>query len=145
STTADELGRWSLYLAPGDAGGPFAMTVKAANTITLNDILVGDVWVASGQSNMEFSMKSLLNAGAEIAAANYPKIRIFRVKHRPSSYPKSDVEANIWAPCTSESVAESSAVAYYFARDLLQKNNVPIGLTETFWGGTPAESWTSLS
>jgi sialate O-acetylesterase len=144
STTADELGRWSVYLAPGDAGGPYAMTIKAANTITLNDILVGDVWVASGQSNMEFPMKALLNPDAEIAAANYPKIRIFRVEQRPSSYPKSDVEAKTWAACTPESVAESSAVAYYFARDLLQKNNVPIGLLETFWGGTPAESWTSL-
>jgi sialate O-acetylesterase len=145
STIADELGRWSLYLSASDAGGPFAMSVKGANTITLSDILVGDVWVASGQSNMEFSMKSLLNADAEIAAATYPKIRIFRVEHHPSSYPKSDVEAKTWAACTPESVAESSAVAYYFARDLYQKNNIPIGLMETFWGGTPAESWTSLS
>ncbi len=144
STNADELGRWSLYLAPGEAGGPFAMTVKSTNTITLNDVLVGDVWVASGQSNMEFPMKELLNADAEIAAAQYPKIRIFRVEHRPSSYPRSDVEAKTWAACTPESVADSSAVAYYFARDLYQKNNVPIGLMETFWGGTPAESWTSL-
>jgi sialate O-acetylesterase len=144
STNADELGRWSLYLAPGEAGGPFAMTVKSTNTITLNDVLVGDVWVASGQSNMEFPMKELLNAYAEIAGAQYPKIRIFRVEHRPSSYPRSDVAAQTWAACTPEGVADSSAVAYYFARDLYQKNNVPIGLLETFWGGTPAESWTSL-
>jgi sialate O-acetylesterase len=67
STNADELGRWSLYLSPGEAGGPFQITVKAANTITLNDVLVGDVWVASGQSNMEFPMKELTNADAEIA------------------------------------------------------------------------------
>ncbi len=144
STNADELGRWSLYLAPGEAGGPFAMTVKSTNTITVNDVLVGDVWVASGQSNMEFPMKELLNADAEIAGAQYPKIRIFRVEHRPSSYPRSDVEAKTWAACTPESVADSSAVAYYFARDLYQKNNIPIGLMETFSGGTPAESWTSL-
>ena len=144
STTADNLGRWSVYLAPGDAGGPFLMTVKGSNTIQLNDILVGDVWVASGQSNMEFEMKELANPDSEIAVARYSKIRIFRVEHRPSDYPRSDVEARTWAPCTPESVAESSAVAYYFARDVFQKENVPIGLIETFWGGTPAESWTSL-
>lgn len=144
STTADDLGRWSLYLSPGEAGGPFSMTVKAANTIVLNDVLAGDVWVASGQSNMEFSMKSLVNADAEIAAAQYPKIRIFRVEHRPSDFPRSDVEAKTWAACTPESAAESSAVAYYFARDLYRRMNVPIGLVESFWGGTAAESWTSL-
>jgi sialate O-acetylesterase len=144
STASDSLGRWSLYMSPGEAGGPFQMIVKATNTIQLNDILVGDVWVASGQSNMEFPMKALANPAPEIAAANYPKIRIFRVEHRPSDYPRSDVEAKTWAACTPESVAESSAVAYYFARDLSQRLNVPIGLIETFWGGTPAESWTSL-
>src|ERR1700733_1522289 len=144
STDADELGRWSLYLSPGEAGGPFQMTVKAANTIALNDVLVGDVWVASGQSNMEFPMKELTNADEEIAAAQYPKIRVFRVEHRPSDFPRSDVDAKTWAPCTPESVADSSAVAYYFARDLHQRMSIPIGLVESFWGGTPAESWTSL-
>jgi sialate O-acetylesterase len=144
STNADELGRWSLYLSPGEAGGPFSLSVKAANVITLSDILVGDVWVASGQSNMEFSMNNLNNAKSENAAAQYPKIRIFKVEHRPSDFPRADVEAKTWAACTPDSVADSSAVAYYFARDLYQKLNVPIGLVETFWGGTPAESWTSL-
>jgi sialate O-acetylesterase len=144
TTHADELGRWSLYLSPGEAGGPFEMTVKAANMIVLKDVLVGDVWVASGQSNMEFPMKELANADAEIAAAQYPKIRIFRVEHRPSDYPRSNVDAKTWAACTPETAAASSAVAYYFARDLYQKLNVPIGLMESFWGGTPAESWTSL-
>jgi sialate O-acetylesterase len=143
-TIADDLGRWSLYLSPGEAGGPFQMSVKGTNTITLDDVLVGDVWVASGQSNMEFPMKELVSARAEIAGAQYPKIRIFRVHHRPSDYPRSDVPAKTWALCTPENVADSSAVAYYFARDLYQKMNVPIGLMESFWGGTPAESWTSL-
>jgi sialate O-acetylesterase len=131
STTADDLGLWSLYLSPGEAGGPFQVVIKASNTIQLNDILVGDVWVASGQSNMELPMKELANPDAEIAAAQYPRIRIFRVKHRPSDYPRSDVEAKTWAPCTPENIAESSAVAYYFARDIHQKINVPIGLIET--------------
>ena len=144
STTADQLGRWSLYLSPGEAGGPFPMTLKGTSTIQLNDILVGDVWVASGQSNMEFAMHDLANPQPEIAAAQYPKICIFRVEHHPSDYPRSDVEAKTWELCTPENVADSSAVAYYFARDIYQKQNVPIGLLETFWGGTPAESWTSL-
>lgn len=144
STAADDLGRWSLYLSPGEAGGPFPMVIKASNTIQFNDVLVGDVWVASGQSNMEFPMKQLANPDTEIAAAQYPKIRILRVEHRPSDYPRSDVDAKTWVPCTPENVAETSAVAYYFARDISQKENVPVGLIETFWGGTPAESWTSL-
>jgi sialate O-acetylesterase len=144
SGTADDLGRWSVYLSPGEAGGPFPLTVSAANTITLNDILVGDVWIASGQSNMEFPMMELVNAQAEIAAAQYPKIRIFRVEHKPADYPLENVEGKAWAACTPETVAKSSAVAYFFARNIQQKINVPIGLVESFWGGTPAESWTSL-
>jgi len=144
TTNADDLGRWSVYLTPGEAGGPFPMSIKGTNTIQFNDVLVGDVWVASGQSNMEFPMKELATPDAEIAAAQYPKIRIFRVEHRPSDYPRYDVEAKTWVPCTTENAGASSAVAYYFAREIHQKVNVPIGLLETFWGGTPAESWTSL-
>jgi sialate O-acetylesterase len=144
STTADEEGRWGVFLSPGEAGGPFQLSVKGANTIELNDILVGDVWVASGQSNMEFAMTSLANAQTEIAAAQYPKIRIFLVKHEPADYPLENVESKGWAACTPETVADSSAVAYFFARNLQQKVGVPIGLIESSWGGTAAESWTSL-
>jgi len=144
STTADDLGRWSVYFSPGEAGGPFPMVVKGKNTITLNDVLVGDVWVASGQSNMEFSLHGLINPETEIAAAKYPQIRIFRVEHRPANFPQTNVDAKTWAACTPESAADSSAVAYYFAREVQSKIHIPIGLIETFWGGTPAESWTSM-
>jgi sialate O-acetylesterase len=144
SGTADDLGRWSISLSPGEAGGPFQLTIAAANTITLNDVLVGDVWVASGQSNMEFPMTGLDKAQEEIAAANFPKIRLFHVKHKTADYPLDNVEAKEWTACTPESVADSSAVAYFFARNLQQKLAVPIGVIESFWGGTPAESWTSL-
>ncbi|HET6179229.1 MAG TPA: sialate O-acetylesterase [Candidatus Sulfotelmatobacter sp.] len=144
STTADDLGRWSIYLSPGEGGGPFPMLVKGNNSITLNDVLVGDVWVASGQSNMEFPMTALANPQPEIAAAQFPQIRIFRVEHHPADYPQSTVEAKTWTACTPESVADSSAVAYYFAREVQSRTHVPIGLIESFWGGTPAESWTSL-
>jgi len=144
AATADDDGRWSIYLSPGEAGGPFQLTIKATNTIVLNDILVGDVWVASGQSNMEFPMTGLVNAQTEIAAAQYPKIRLFLVKHKPADYPLENVESEGWAACTPETAADSSAVAYFFARNLQQKLGVPIGLIESSWGGTAAESWTSL-
>ena len=145
SGTADDDGRWSVFLSPGEAGGPFQLSIKATNTIVLNDILVGDVWVASGQSNMEFPMTGLASAQAELAAAQYPKIRLFRVEHKPADYPLDNVESKGWAACTPETVADSSAVAYFFARNLQQKLGVPIGLIESFWGGTAAESWTSLN
>jgi sialate O-acetylesterase len=145
SAAANPLGRWSLYLPPGDAGGPFELTVKAANTIALTDVLVGDVWVASGQSNMELPVSSAANAHAEIASANFPRIRLFQALDKVSDYPLDDIAARgSWAPCSPETVARFSAVAYYFARHLQQKLNVPIGLIETDWGGTPADSWTSL-
>ena len=144
SATADELGRWSIYLPAGEAGGPFSMVAKATNAITLSDVMVGDVWVASGQSNMEFPMTGLKNADAEIAAAQHPEIRIFMVDHRPADYPQPDVPAKTWAACTPERAAKSSAVAYYFAREVAAKQHVTVGLIETFWGGTTAESWTSL-
>jgi sialate O-acetylesterase len=142
--TADDNGRWSINLSPGEAGGPFELSIKAANAIVLHDILVGDVWVASGQSNMEFPMTGLVNAQTEIAAAQYPKIRLFLVKHKPADYPLENVESKGWAACTPETAADSSAVAYFFARNLQQKLSVPIGLIESSWGGTAAESWTSL-
>src|SRR5258708_22799327 len=93
---------------------------------------------------MEFPMTGLVNAQTEIAAAQYPKIRILRVEHKPADYPLENAEVKTWAACTPETVADSSAVAYFFARSIQQKMGVPIGLIETFWGGTPAESWTSL-
>ncbi len=144
TTAADDDGRWSIYLSPGEAGGPFEMNVKATNTINLTDILVGDVWVASGQSNMEFSMNSLVNPQTEIAAAQYPKIRIFQVDHKPADYPLENVGSKGWAACTPETAAHTSAVAYFFARNVQQKLGVPVGLIETYWGGTPAESCTIL-
>ena len=144
STAADSVGRWSVYLPPGEAGGPFELTIKGNNQITLKDVLVGDVWVASGQSNMEFTVKEGLNAKAEIAAADHSRIRLFHVKNKAADHPLDDVAAEPWAPCTAESVADFSAVAYFFGRNLHEKLGVPIGLIESSWGGTPAEAWTSL-
>ena len=150
STTASEIGRWSLYLPPGAAGGPFTLTVQGKNTITLNDVLVGDLWVASGQSNMEFPMDPTMwshgpfHAQQEIAAANHPRLRLFHVENTFADYPMDDVKATTWTPATPESVLTFSAVGYFFGRDLLEKEQVPIGIVEANWGGTPAEAWTSL-
>jgi len=143
STVADPVGQWNVYLPPAEAGGPFELTVKGSNTVQLHDVLVGDVWVASGQSNMEFSVSEVMNSEAEIAHAGQPRIRLFHVKNKVGLYPLDDVAAEPWTPCTRESVRAFSAVAYFFGRHLQEKLGVPIGLIEASWGGTPAEAWTS--
>lgn len=143
--TADDLGRWSVYLPSGDAGGPFTLTVKGSNTIELTDVLVGDVWVASGQSNMEWALANANNGAAEVAAAaNSPRIRLFQVKHSVSDYPLDDAQAKPWAVSSPDSAARFSAIAQIFARQLQQHINVPIGLIESDWGGTPVDAWTSM-
>jgi sialate O-acetylesterase len=151
NSVADGLGRWGLYLDPVPAGGPFTLTVRGKNTITYTDVLVGDLWIASGQSNMEFPMgktawtNGVQGSQQEIAKANLPRLRLFHVKDVASDYPLDDVTAQPWTACTPQSIANFSAVAYYFGRELLAKEGVPIGLIEADWGGTPAEAWTSLS
>ncbi|MHB1674916.1 MAG: sialate O-acetylesterase family protein [Acidobacteriaceae bacterium] len=150
NAATDDLGRWSVYLKPGKAGGPFSMEIHGANAITLQDVLVGDVWIASGQSNMEFPMAEGMNRGvnneiSEIAAANYPQIRLLDIEPKSSDYPLTDAAIrHAWSVCTPASVAQFSAVGYFFARDLQQHQPVPIGVIDDTWGGTVAEAWTSL-
>jgi sialate O-acetylesterase len=144
AATMDRFGRFEAYLPPCEAGGPFSLKVQGTNTIEFTDVLCGDVWVASGQSNMEFQLSHAANAQAEIAAANYPKLRLFFVKNNTSEYPVDDVSARTWTAATPETVGDFSAIAYLFGRNLLEKENVPVGLISSSWGGTPAESWTSL-
>ncbi len=142
---ADTFGHWSIYLAPGAAGGPFELTVKGANTIDFKDVLVGDVWVASGQSNMEFKLRQAENAAAEIAAAKYPKIRHILVARKVADYPMDDAQMQTWVACDPETAAGFSAAGYFFARHLQEKESgVPMGIIESYWGGTPVESWMSL-
>lgn len=145
STVTDVLGRWSVYLPPVHAGGPYTLSIKGSNTVTFQDVLVGDVWLASGQSNMEFPMSIVADRTKEIAAANHPEIRLFRVDHKSSDYALSDVTAKIWTACTPESIPDFSAVAYFFAREIQQREHVPVGVIESSWGGTPGEAWTSLA
>jgi sialate O-acetylesterase len=149
TAVADDLGRWSVFLRPEQAGGPYVLTVQGSNTIRLEDILVGDVWFASGQSNMEFPLNGfpgdavLKNGPQEIAAATQPQIRLLRFAHEASEYELRDQDAS-WTLCTPETAAEFSAVAYFFARDLGKQEHVPIGLIDSTWGGTPVAAWLSL-
>lgn len=143
TATADEKGLWKAELKPMEAGGPFEMTVAGKNTVTLKNILVGDVWICSGQSNMEWGMWGTKNSKEEIDAAKFPQIRLFTVQKAISPTPKDDCNAAAWAECSPESVGGFSAVGFFFGRHLNQNVKVPIGLIHTSWGGTPAEAWTS--
>ncbi|GAB3313286.1 sialate O-acetylesterase [Larkinella ripae] len=142
---ADKTGKWLLRLDPAEAGGPFSLTVRGKkNTVAFDDVLVGEVWVCSGQSNMEWNLKSSRDAAKEISEANYPQIRHFKVPHDLSLTPKDDVLGSEWKACTPENAGDFTAVGYFFARELQKEMpNVPIGLLNTSWGGTQSESWTS--
>ena len=143
STRTGKDGKWHVNLPKMDYGGPYKMTVKGKNFRTIENIMIGEVWVCSGQSNMEFKVSSTKNAAAEIAAANYPNIRFFTVKKRVSKEPQENLEEGEWWLCTPQSVPDFSAVGYFFGRNLYEHLNVAIGLIHTSWGGTVAETWTS--
>jgi sialate O-acetylesterase len=153
SATADDLGRWSVWLAAEGAGGPYTLTAQgsadAGAPATLSDILVGDVWLASGQSNMEIPLNGfpgnavVKNSAQEIAQANLPQVRLLRLEKKSSFYPLTDISAT-WTECTPQTAAEFSAVAYFFGKEIQQREHVPIGLIDSTWGGTPVESWISM-
>ncbi|GAB1452355.1 sialate O-acetylesterase [Draconibacterium sp.] len=140
-TNAD--GRWSVKLPAQAYGGPYSLTIKGKNTVVFDNILIGEVWVCSGQSNMEFHVESSINAEKEIAAANFPKIRLFTVPKTVAQFPNDDISSGEWEECSPETVADFSAVGYFFGRDIFQELKVPIGLIHTSWGGTVAETWSS--
>lgn len=149
TAVADEAGEWSTWLMPEAAGGPYTLTVEGdGSTLTRSDILVGDVWLASGQSNMQFPLKGfdsapMLNSAQEIAHANHPRIRLLRVPDVGADYPRADVDAS-WTACTPATAADFSAVAYFFGREISAKEDVSVGLIDSTWGGTPADSWVSM-
>jgi sialate O-acetylesterase len=140
--TADQDGRWEVRLTPLKAGGPFNMTISAKKIIKLKNILVGEVWVCSGQSNMERSVKSSADANKEIAAAKYPRIRLFRIPRTPEKKPQLDCKAT-WVECSPATVGSFSAIGYYFGRKLHKEVKVPVGLIQSAYGNTTAEAWTS--
>ena len=135
-------GRWELKLAPLSGPGPYTLTAKGKNTVVVNDVLVGEVWLASGQSNMEMSMAATAGFQDERAAAVHPQIRMFKVARKPAREPKADCEG-AWVVCAPETVGSFSGTAYYFGRDLNSKLGVPVGLLHSSHGGSPIEAWTS--
>jgi sialate O-acetylesterase len=143
STKADKQGKWSVILSAEAAGGPYQLIVKGKNTITLSNIMVGEVWVCSGQSNMEWPVRLSDNPEEEIKNASYPLIRHFTVVKNVAMEPQEDVKDGEWKICSSKTAADFTAVGYFFAREIHQKLNVPVGLIHTSWGGTHSETWTS--
>lgn len=141
AVTGDD-GKWQVKLDPPAAGGPFTLSVTGTNTISIDEVLVGEVWVCSGQSNMEWSVAASLNPAEEQAAATFPKIRMFTVTKNPAEAPQDDCGGQ-WITCSPETVRSFSAVGYFFARKLQQELGVPVGMINSSWGGTICEAWTS--
>lgn len=143
-TTTDESGKWYLRLPPCKTGEPFTITVRGKNTLTIKDAVMGEVWLASGQSNMEFALGRADGAEQHIAQAANPQIRLFNVPRRKADVPVDDVKSS-WKLSSPETVSNFSAVAYFFARDLQKARKVPVGIIHASWGGSPAEVWMSDS
>ncbi len=141
-TSAGPDGRWSVHLAPmpaSTAGTDFI--VAGANTVTLHDVVVGEVWLASGQSNMEWPLSLARNGKEAVAAANFPLVRHLKVERSPSDLPADTVKTGGWQTATPGTAGGFSAVGYFFARELAQKLGVPVGIIHSSWGGAPIESW----
>jgi len=142
NTTAGKDGRWKVVLPAHKAGGPFQLKVLGTTEIVLEDILFGEVWLCSGQSNMEFPVGGVVNAKQEIASADHPRIRHIKIPHRPAAEPQDDVPSAGWKVCSPKTVAGFTAVGYFYAVNLLKQLDVPIGLIGSNWGGTRIEPWT---
>lgn len=143
ATIAAADGRWQAQIVPPSVGGPYTLQVSGSQTVTLTNLLVGDVWLCGGQSNMEWPLSGARNGDAEIKAATQPNLRLFTVAKQPAYAPAS-VVSGTWKVCSPQTVTEDggfSAVGYFFARKIQSETNVPIGLIKDCWGGTPAESW----
>jgi sialate O-acetylesterase len=161
TASASNLGRWSVYLKPGAAGGPFDIAVTGTPTqvadssaaptqgpaqiITIHDVLVGDVWIASGQSNMQFALEGAASAATDLPKASIPNIRLLLVDDKAADYPQDDLPTTGWAASTPESAKQFSAVAWFFAREIHQREHVPVGVIASSWGGTTAEAWTRMT
>jgi sialate O-acetylesterase len=149
STTASQLGQWESWLMPEPAGGPFTLTVRGSSELTRSDLLVGDVWFASGQSNMEMPLAGfppsahITNSAQEIAQADLPQVRLLRMEQKSSDSPVAGISA-VWQACTPDTAKDFSAVAYFFAREINRREHIPIGIIDSSWGGTPIDSWISL-
>jgi sialate O-acetylesterase len=141
--TAGDDGKWLVRIkTPQASGQALKLVVEGKNRLECSDVLIGEVWIASGQSNMEWIVQKSANAKEEAEKAKYPSIRMTKVQWNAAKEPQDDVNAT-WTVCSPDSVPTFSAVGYYFARKLHQELNVPVGIMSTNWGGTRAEAWTS--
>ena len=139
---ADKEGNWSTNISTPKAGGPYSLTISGSATIIFDNVMIGEVWLCTGQSNMGFTARSgLLNEEEEVAAANYPNIRLFKVQRAQADEPENDCIGQ-WVECSPETMKRFSSVGYFFGRELYEKLDVPIGLIESTWGGTSIELWT---
>ncbi|MEE8356383.1 MAG: sialate O-acetylesterase, partial [Anaerolineales bacterium] len=150
STRPNENGEWLIWIDPLEAGGPYEISIEGENSITIKNVLIGDVWFCSGQSNMEMPIAGwlpeccpVLNSAQEIKSANFPQIRLFQVEKNIDTKPAKDIKGGAWKEAVEEKVSDFSAVGYFFGRDLHQNLGVPIGLIGSYWGGSVIESWTS--
>ncbi len=143
-TQADASGKWQVSFKPLEAGGPYILSVNAkTGSLEVKDILIGEVWLCSGQSNMEWQVKSANNFKVEKQNADFPAIRHFFVEHDVQMQPQTDLKSGTWQVCSSETVGDFTAVGFFFARELYQKLNIPIGLLHSSWGGSQVEGWIS--
>jgi sialate O-acetylesterase len=145
ATVTAQGGWWAVTLKPLAVGAPFDIIISGRNTIVVHDVLVGEVWLCSGQSNMEFSLDGAADAQADIDAEADPLLRMFTVGRQLAQNPKPDVSGGRWESATPQARGQFSAVGYYFGRALRAARKVPIGLIHSSWGGTPAEAWASRS
>ena len=141
--TAEADGTWRLKLKTPAAGGPLTVTVKGNNVIVLKNVLAGEVWLCSGQSNMGMTVSGVTNAAEEIAAANYPQIRLLSVNLTTANEPQKECKVRGWEACAPTNVGSFTASGYFFGRKLYKDLKVPIGLINSSWGGTCIEAWTS--
>jgi sialate O-acetylesterase len=144
SARADASGKWTVKFAPMEAGGPYQLAVSAkSGSLNVNDILIGEVWLCSGQSNMEWRVAQANNYIEEKKDSDYPKIRHFFVDHEVTMTPQADLKSGEWKICSPETVGNFTAVGFFFARELYQKLNIPVGLLHSSWGGSQIEGWIS--
>jgi sialate O-acetylesterase len=141
TTSAESNGRWSVLLPALAAGGPFTLLVHGKKEIAFKDVLIGEVWVASGQSNMAFALSGAEGAVVEVPKADYPHIRLFTVPKKIAISPQENTLPAVWHICTPDTAKNFSAVAYFFAREIHKNLNVPVGIIESAWPGTTIETW----
>jgi sialate O-acetylesterase len=145
TATADGAGKWSVALDAMKAGGPYELKAQGkSSAVQFGDVLVGEVWLCSGQSNMEMTVGGVMNKDAEIASADYPRIRMIAVAKKTAMEPQ-DNSGGQWRVCSPQTVAGFSAAAYFFGRELHKQLDVPVGLVNSSWGGTPIQAWTSAA